>query len=344
MNSSATAGQGNPNGAVFAPGEADTCFQGSGDDAAGSKGGKVSAAGPYGGCWFFNPTMHPKSLHELVSSYHDSVGKNAFWLLDWTPNQTGVLLPNHIQRYAEFGTWITECYSTAVVESTNFTTGICSVQNRFEESHLKLRPSAPARKSYKRFHGKPAELTPCGAGNGGPATTLTVPVGHEVDRIVLRENLVDGQLIQGFTVTASFTNGANEGSHEQVVAVQGSSIGNKFIGMLDKVYSAGTTLKFQVTASAHGASMVSAAAYNCSRTPQASGCGYQQDFAYKVVKSITLKTILHSTNAACCAACRADNDCAVFVVSPPPSKTCSVLSANQGGDTLKGAVSGTPKR
>ena len=43
--------------------------------------------------------MHPKSLQELVSSYHDTVGKNAFWLLDWTPNQTGVLRPDHIARY-----------------------------------------------------------------------------------------------------------------------------------------------------------------------------------------------------------------------------------------------------
>ena len=285
---------------MFAPGEADTCFQGAGS---GDVTGRVSAEGPYGGCWFYNPTMHPKSLSELVSSYHDSVGKNAFWLLDWTPNQTGVLRPDHITRYAEFGTWITECYSAAVVESTSFT-----------------------------------------AGNGGPSTTLTVPAGHEVDRIVLRENMVGGQLIEGFTVTATSTNSTFEGAaHEQVaVAVQGSSIGNKFIGMLDKVYSGGTTLKFQATASAHGASMVSAAAYNCSRTPQASGCEYQQDFAYKAVKSITLKTIPHATNAMCCAACRADSDCAVFVVSP--SKTCSVLSANQGGAALKGAVSGTPKR
>lgn len=236
-----------------------------------------------------------------LATVSSSVGKNAFWLLDWTPNQTGVLRPDHILRYAEFGDWITECYSAAVVESTNFT-----------------------------------------AGTGGPLTTLTVPAGHEVDRIVLRENLVDGQLIQGFTVTASSANGTFEGAHEQAVAVQGSSIGNKFIGMLDKVYSAGTTLKFQATASARGASMVSAAAYNCSRTPQASGCGYQQDFAYKVVRSITLKTVPHATNDVCCAACRADNDCAVFVISP--SKTCSVLSANQGGAALKGAVSGTPKR
>ena len=61
-----------------------------------------------GGCWFYNKGMAPKSLHELVGSYHDSVGKNAFWLLDWTPTQTGVLRPDHIARYAELGNFLGE--------------------------------------------------------------------------------------------------------------------------------------------------------------------------------------------------------------------------------------------
>ena len=115
-NASASPGAGNPNGNVFSPGEADTCFQGSSTQV-----GQVSARRPYGGCWFYNPGMHPKSLQELVSSYHDTVGKNAFWLLDWTPNQTGLLRPDHTARYAELGNWLTECYATAIAETTSFT-------------------------------------------------------------------------------------------------------------------------------------------------------------------------------------------------------------------------------
>ena len=131
VNASAKPGQGDPNGKVFAPGEADTCFQvpycqtphalarrmefyvlmcfsmysricvlcthvflytymqgGSlAPESDAATDAPVSASGPYGGCWFYNKGMHPKSLQELVSSYHDTVGKNAFWLLDWTPNQ-----------------------------------------------------------------------------------------------------------------------------------------------------------------------------------------------------------------------------------------------------------------
>lgn len=71
------------------------------------------------------------------------------------------------------------------------------------------------------------------------------------------------------------------------------------------------------------------------------GCSYETDFAYKVVPSITLKIIAHATPVACCNACRALSNCAVFVLDK--DKTCSVLSANQGGGAEMGAVSGTAK-
>ena len=99
---------GGPNN-LFAPGEADTCFQGSGDEA------RIGGAAPYGGCWFYNAKMQPKSLSELVSSYHDSVGHNAFWLLDWTPTPTGTLRPDHIARYKELGDFLHECYGRYIM-------------------------------------------------------------------------------------------------------------------------------------------------------------------------------------------------------------------------------------
>ena len=82
INASAQPGPGSVDGAVFAPGEADTCFQGSASEGGGER-------APYGGCWFYNAGMKPKSLASLVSSYHDTVGKNSFWLLDWSPTQAG---------------------------------------------------------------------------------------------------------------------------------------------------------------------------------------------------------------------------------------------------------------
>jgi len=98
-------GPGDPHGAVFAPGEADTCFQ---------TGRGVGATGPYGGCWFYNHGMVPKSLPELVSSYHDTVGSNSFWLLDWTPMPNGTMRQDHIERYEELGNWLRSCYTIPV--------------------------------------------------------------------------------------------------------------------------------------------------------------------------------------------------------------------------------------
>eukprot|EP01052_Picozoa_sp_SAG31_P048113 SAG31_NODE_9923_length_1209_cov_1.507207_1_plen_133_part_10 len=66
--SSPKAGAGDPMGNVFAPGEADTCFQGGaaqGNSAASAPEGSLLA--PYGGCWFYNANMKPKSLAELIS-------------------------------------------------------------------------------------------------------------------------------------------------------------------------------------------------------------------------------------------------------------------------------------
>merc|ERR1712019_137035 len=82
-------GAGKVDGAGFHPGEADTCFQG---------GNAGSLSAPYGGCWFYNADMVPKSLAELVSHYHDSVGRNAFMLLDWTPTKEGTMREDHLQR------------------------------------------------------------------------------------------------------------------------------------------------------------------------------------------------------------------------------------------------------
>ena len=59
---------------------------------------------------------------------------------------------------------------------------------------------------------------------------------------VLREDLTEGQRVRAFTVTSGGR-----------MAAQGESIGNKFIGMLDRVYRAGTTLAFEVTLAAPGA-------------------------------------------------------------------------------------------
>ena len=214
------AGAGSPNGTFFAPGEADTCFQG------GRK--EDGLAAPYGGCWFYNKGMVPKSLAELVSSYHDSVGKNAFWLIDWTPTQEGILRPDHIERYKELGDWLHECYGVPI-----------------------------------------AEAAMGGLEQQDGAMSFTVPPGHQVDRVMLQEDLTDGQRVRGFEVMQG---GA--------VLLSGSSIGNKYIGLLNETLPAGATVTLKITEQVGAAKVAKFAGYNCSRAPSASGCSLQQDFAY----------------------------------------------------------------
>jgi hypothetical protein len=330
--SSRTGGAGDPNGAVWAPGEADTCFQtGKGDAVGGGAGDAASdgATAPYGGCWFYNAGMVPKSLPELVSSYHDTVGKNAVMLLDLSPTQVGDIRADHLERYKEFGSWIRACYAKPVAQAAN--ASAC--------------PGAAG----------------CGggAGGGGPTATLTVPAGVAVDRAVLMEEQRLGQLIRGYEILTRPAGAAGAGTAAAgaawAVAATGSSVGHKRIAFFDKgsvvAGPTGLEVALNVTAVAANASpaQLEAAAvslfslFNCSRTPTPpAGCKLQQDFAYKVLASITIKTIAGASEGACCAACGGELACAVFVLGA--DKTCTLLSANQGGAAAAGAVSGAPIR
>ena len=44
--------------------------------------------------------------------YHGTVGRNGFLMLDFAPNQQGLIAPDQVARYAEFGTWIKTCYGS----------------------------------------------------------------------------------------------------------------------------------------------------------------------------------------------------------------------------------------
>ena len=286
--SSLAQGKGSPYGAVFTPGEVDTCFQGG--SCPGEQGAGAAAGGPYGGCWFYNQGMCPKSLPELVSTYHDSCGHNGFLLLDLTPNQAGGVREDHMQRYAELGSWLTSCYGRATASVFNTTIGA-----------------------------------------NGTTIDVAVPAGKPVDRIVLREDQARGQRILGFTVSV------NVGGTWKQVTAAGQSVGNRFIGLFDGSYTGGS-VRVNITSAAGPTTLVSAQLYNCSREPEPVGCTLLRDFAYKIVKSITISTTPSTGSKACCALCEAQETCAVFVVSP--SDTCTLLSANQGGAAAAGWISG----
>eukprot|EP01064_Diplonema_japonicum_P023838 TRINITY_DN3427_c0_g1_i1.p1 TRINITY_DN3427_c0_g1~~TRINITY_DN3427_c0_g1_i1.p1 ORF type:complete len:560 (+),score=179.98 TRINITY_DN3427_c0_g1_i1:64-1680(+) len=180
--------RGEPNGAVFVPAEADTCFQ---------TGAGVSEKdrAPYGGCWFFNANMVPKSLSALVSTYHDTVGINANLLLDWTPDQTGTLLPAHVQRYQEFGSWLRACYDDAVVQVAN-KTGMFSV--------TVPQGAAFDRIVIKEDQTKGQLVRGYTVAINGKVEVTETAIGHK--RIVLLGKYVQGPATVTFNVTLSAAN------------------------------------------------------------------------------------------------------------------------------------------
>jgi hypothetical protein len=229
--------------------------------------------------------MVPKSLPELVGHYHDTVGRNAFSLLDWTPTQDGDMRADHLQRYEEYGDWLRGCYSVPV-----------------------------------------ASVGPVAAGE---AALLSLPEGSQFDRLVIQEDLTKGEFVRSYKVALDGTDLAS-----------GSSVGHKRIVLLNDTMS-GQELSVSFSSEGNSAVLAHVAAFNCSSTPEPEGCSFIQAFKYKIVDEITLSTTQESSPQACCAACRATSECAVFVLDA--AKTCTLLSANQGGDAEDGVLSGSPK-
>lgn len=92
-------GGGDPDADIFQPAECDTTLQN-------------------GDAWFYNPTIGIRSLATLVGVYHGTVGRNGFLMLDFAPNQQGLIADDQVARYAEFGTWIKSCYGSPLGATT----------------------------------------------------------------------------------------------------------------------------------------------------------------------------------------------------------------------------------
>lgn len=163
------------------------------------------------------------------------------------------------------------------------------------------------------------------------AVTLTIPAGAVVDRVVLREDQTHGEQIFAYTVAVS---------GEPTAAIVGQSIGNRFIGMLPSAVTGPVTITVNITDAAGPTVLREVSAYNCSRTPTNGGCSYVHDFAYKIVASITVVAQKVPSVKACCSLCAAHDECAVFVYDT--ATLCTVMSANQGGGSQVGTISGSP--
>ena len=94
------AGQGDPNGNVFCPAESDTTLQ-------------------EGDHWFQRNQFAIRSLDELKKVYLMTVGQNTNLLLNVAGNNMGLIVDASVQRYKEFGDWITSCFSNNSILAQN---------------------------------------------------------------------------------------------------------------------------------------------------------------------------------------------------------------------------------
>lgn len=92
-------GQGSPAGNVFCPAETDT----------------VLAAFDM---WFWRPGVPLRDLSDLQQVYYDSVGQNTNLLLNVAPNGTGTVDAEAAQLYAQYGSWIVDCFSKPLLQTS----------------------------------------------------------------------------------------------------------------------------------------------------------------------------------------------------------------------------------
>ena len=134
---------GDPNSDMFNPGESDTTLQ-NGDQ------------------WFYDAKGGIRSLAELQDVYHGTVGHNSFLMMDYAPTPEGLIAPDQVARYKEFGDWMRGCYYGGGVAG-------------------------------KTEH-------PLGSAEAGTTQLVQFDTPQTIDRVVIREDQTDGQAIRGWEI------------------------------------------------------------------------------------------------------------------------------------------------
>lgn len=68
--------------------------------------------------WFYNAGVGIRSLSTLVEVYHGTVGRNGFLMMDFAPDKDGLIAPDQVARYKEFGDYIKGCYGHPIASTT----------------------------------------------------------------------------------------------------------------------------------------------------------------------------------------------------------------------------------
>lgn len=165
-------------------------------------------------------------------------------MLDMAPNQHGLVNPDQVERYAEFGEWIRTCYDTSIASGSFVSPSSTSTSSSSSSSSFSLSSSSSLR---VEAHGAD---TSSALRNDADGVVLEIPAGSgPFDRVVVRENQTAGQLIRAYVVEASATGTAGPWN----TIATGTSMGNKWIHLLPNASGiTASAVRVRVTASAVG--------------------------------------------------------------------------------------------
>jgi alpha-L-fucosidase len=140
--------------------------------------------------WLYDP-FHatPRDMSDLKLLYHQSVGRSCGLELNFAPMPNGTLAANFVARFKDFGVWIKACYGVdAAVPGTKQPVGVAT---DLSGTSIQLMLTAPA------------------------------------DRLVLQEELAQGQRIRSFDIIDS----------SGTLIYKGLSLGHKHIALFNQTVS-----------------------------------------------------------------------------------------------------------
>lgn len=153
--------------------------------------------------WLYDPFVaKPRELADLKQLYHQSVGRSCGLELNLAPQPNGTLAPSFVARLREFGAWIKSCWGMdSAVPGRKAPVGVAT-------------PSALA-----------------------PGQSVKVALNGTADRVVIKEDLSNGQLIRSFRVT--------DASGATVYA--GTSLGHKHLAVFNRTVSGGSSITVTIS-------------------------------------------------------------------------------------------------
>ena len=116
-----------------------------------------------GDTWFYKESAGYKSFAELVSIYHASVGRGGNLLMNIAPPTNTTIPEPAMALYKQLGDFVKRCYGDGTYASTTALNSTTHVAN---------------------------------------TATVTLMIGMAFDRVQLKEDLTQGQLVTGFQILA----------------------------------------------------------------------------------------------------------------------------------------------